>query len=72
MASANSTEFLEEVESFLKEHGLSATRFGVLAAGDTKFVGTLRKGRKLRLSTLERVREWMRASAKGHARDGGN
>jgi predicted transcriptional regulator len=62
MANASSTDFLEEVESFLREHGLSATRFGVLAAGDTKFVGTLRKGRKLRLSTLERVRQWMKAN----------
>lgn len=62
MADANSNEFLQEVESFLREHNLSATRFGVLAAGDTKFVGTLRKGRKLRLSTSERVRQWMRAN----------
>lgn len=64
MANANSNEFLDEVESFLREHSLSATRFGVLAAGDTKFVGTLRKGRKLRLSTVERVRAWMEAQGR--------
>ncbi|TWA89550.1 hypothetical protein [Bradyrhizobium stylosanthis] len=50
---------LDDVEAFLKANGLSATRFGVLAAGDTKFVNTLRKGRKVRLATEERVRAWM-------------
>jgi len=62
MDSTNTTTFLEDVEAFLKAHGLSATRFGVLAAGDTKFVGTLRKGRKVRSTTEHRVREWMRQS----------
>jgi hypothetical protein len=52
---------LKDVEKFLKQENLSATRFGVLAAGDTKFVGTLRKGRKVRSSTEQRVREWMSA-----------
>lgn len=62
MANANRQTFLEDVEKFLREHSLSATRFGVLAAGDTKFVSTLRKGRKLRLSTEQRVRDWMQKS----------
>jgi hypothetical protein len=62
MASANTGKFLDEVESFLREHSLSATRFGVLAAGDTKFVNTLRKGRKVRLATEQRVRAWMQAN----------
>lgn len=50
---------LDCVEKFLKRENLSATRFGVLAAGDTKFVGTLRKGRKVRATTEARVRDWM-------------
>jgi hypothetical protein len=58
---ATQSTLLEDVEKFLKRENLSATRFGVLAAGDTKFVGTLRKGRKLRASTETRVREWMLA-----------
>ncbi|MBO4228043.1 hypothetical protein [Bradyrhizobium neotropicale] len=58
---------LQEVENFLQAHNLSATRFGVLAAGDTKFVGTLRKGRKLRSLTEQRIREWMRAQQDAEA-----
>lgn len=63
MNAATST-LLQDVEKFLKAHNLSATRFGVLAAGDTKFVATLRKGRKLRAATEARVREWMTESVK--------
>lgn len=51
---------IDEIEQFLETHRLSATRFGVLAAGDTKFVKTLRKGRSVREKTAKRVREWMR------------
>lgn len=61
MEAGTKPTLLADVEAFLKAHGLSATRFGVLAAGDTKFVNTLRKGRKLRLVTEQRVRDWMRA-----------
>lgn len=51
---------LDEIEEFLAEHELSATRFGVLVAGDTKFVKTLRAGRRVRASTEAVVRTWMR------------
>lgn len=54
---------LQDVEKFLRANNLSATRFGVLVAGDTKFVATLRNGRKLRAATEARVREWMKSSA---------
>lgn len=52
---------LEDVEKFLVSENLSATRFGVLTVGDTKFVKTLRAGRKVRGVTQERVRKWMAA-----------
>lgn len=55
-----SDTILTDVESFLKRTGLSATRFGVLAAGDTKFVKTLREGRKPREKTAAAVRAFMR------------
>jgi hypothetical protein len=54
---------IEDIERFLERNNLSATRFGVLAAGDTKFVKTLREGRTPRASTVERVREWMQQQA---------
>jgi hypothetical protein len=53
------TPLIDAIETFLKASGLSATRFGVLAAGDTKFVKTLRDGRKVRSATEQRVRDWM-------------
>lgn len=53
--------FRSDVETFLAKHQLSATRFGVLAAGDTKFVGSLRKGRKVRAATETKIRAWMQA-----------
>lgn len=58
-----SESLLAAVEEFLKREQLSATRFGVLAAGDTKFVSTLRNGRKLRATTETRVRNWMSEQA---------
>lgn len=54
---------IDEIETFLRATGLSATRFGVLAAGDTKFVKTLRKGRKPRADTVKRVRDWMQQNS---------
>ncbi len=56
MSEAN---FLQTVEAFMAKHGLSATRFGVLVVGDTKFVKTLRGGRKVRQTTEAAVRQWM-------------
>lgn len=56
------TTLIDEIETFLRDNGLSATRFGVLAAGDTKFVKTLREGRSPRDATVQRVRAWMQAN----------
>lgn len=55
-----SDNILIEVETFLQRTGLSATRFGALAAGDTKFVKTLREGRQPRDKTCASVREFIR------------
>ena len=56
------TSLLAEIEAFLAKHKLSATRFGVLAAGDTKFVKTLREGRMPRETTVKNIRAYMRAT----------
>lgn len=56
----SSDTFLSDVEKFMVRHGLSATRFGALAAGDTKLVKTLRNGRKVRQKTEKLIRDWMR------------
>lgn len=54
---------LEQVEKFLVRENLSATQFGALVMGDTKFVNTLRKGRRVREATTLRVRAWMASQA---------
>ncbi len=61
METAPENTFRQEVENFLVTENLSATRFGVLTVGDTKFVKTLRGGRKVRGVTQARVRKWMTA-----------
>ena len=52
--------FLAEVEAFLSRTGMSATRLGAIAVGDTRFVHHVRRGRSPRLATADRVREFMR------------
>ena len=60
MSGDGAINFLQEIEAFMRRHSLSATRFGVLAAGDTKFVRTLRKGRQPRQTTIDQVSAWMK------------
>lgn len=55
-----SDNFLQDVEAFLARTGLSATRFGALAVGDTKFIKTLRAGRQPREATKAAVRNFIR------------
>jgi len=57
--------FRQDVESFMKKHSMSATRFGVFAAGDTKFVKTVRDGRNVRETTKAAIRKWMKSYEKG-------
>ena len=50
---------LTEIEKFLETHDMAPTKFGDDALGDRHFVRQLREGRDLRLSTLEKVRQFM-------------
>jgi len=54
--------FRSEVEQFLAERGVSATRFGVDALKDPRFVHELRQGRAPSMVTAERVRDFMSRS----------
>ena len=56
---------LDEIEAYLKKHEVSATRFGAMACGDTKFIKTLRAGRRVRENTAEAIRAWMQANDTG-------
>lgn len=44
-----------DIEAWIARHGQSATRFGRDALGDPGFVEALRRGRRVRLATADRV-----------------
>ena len=51
---------LREIEQFLVEHNLPATRFGRLACNDLHTVRRLRQGLGVTMRRVERLREFMR------------
>jgi phosphopantothenoylcysteine decarboxylase / phosphopantothenate---cysteine ligase len=63
---------LAEIEAFLAETGLTATKFGLAAVNDGHLVANLRKGNSVTLKTADRVRAFIgeRASAQGAAARG--
>ena len=48
-----------DIEAWIARHGMSATRFGRDALGDPGFVEALRRGRRVRLATADRVLVFM-------------
>lgn len=50
---------LREVENYLRQSELAATRFGREAVGDPRFVFDLRRGRDPRPRTVARVRAYL-------------
>jgi predicted transcriptional regulator len=52
-------DLLTEIETVLKNTGMSPSQFGDLAVGDRSFVFDLRDGRDLRLSTVKKVRAFI-------------
>lgn len=53
-------EFLNLIEGFLKETQMSDTRLGTLAIGDPNLVKSVRHGRDCRISTIERVKSYIK------------
>lgn len=53
-------ELLSEIEAFLSDRKIAETTFGRLAVNDGKFVGRLRAGKNMTLSTVEKVRCFLR------------
>src|SRR5674476_203893 len=45
--------FLADIETFLKESGVSATFFGKAAVSDPNFVGDVRRGRKVHVDHVD-------------------
>lgn len=52
-------QLTHEVDSFLVRHGVAASTFGRQAIGDWRLVRRLRAGEDIRVSTVERVRQFM-------------
>ena len=50
---------LRDVEKFLRNSDMPATRFGRQAVRDPRFVFDLRRGREPRPSTIEKVRAFL-------------
>jgi hypothetical protein len=53
-------ELLSEVETFLEQHGMAHTTFGLKAVNDAKFVANLRSGLDPRSTTIDEIRSFMR------------
>lgn len=53
-------QFLEEIEIFVNERGITESRFGREALNDPNFVANLRNGRSPSFRTVDRVREYIR------------
>jgi hypothetical protein len=50
---------LTDIEAFCEANDLKEGQFGLLALNDKNFVSDLRDGRDLRMSTADKVREFM-------------
>src|SRR5262245_51691965 len=50
---------LTEIEAFLAERGLTATKFGIAAVNDGHLVANLRRGSSVTLKTADRVRAYI-------------
>jgi hypothetical protein len=54
-----SSQFREQVETFIEAHGFKPTEFGRQAVGDPSFVLSLRRGRSPTLATADKVLSFM-------------
>jgi hypothetical protein len=59
MPAMDITEFLNEIEAFLKRTGMRPSMLGHRAVNDGKFVTRLRNGGQVTLRTMARVRMFM-------------
>jgi aspartate carbamoyltransferase catalytic subunit len=50
---------IQEIEAFLASSGMSATAFGTKVLNDPPFVQQLRAGRDPKMSTADRVRQFI-------------
>lgn len=53
------SNLVEDIERFCSTHKMAESQFGILALNDKNLVPQLRAGRDVRMSTAERVREFI-------------
>src|SRR5262245_3078906 len=53
------TELLSEIEAFLAETGMAATKLGLSAVNDSHLVKRLRQGSSVTLKTADRLRAYL-------------
>jgi len=52
-------QLLREIDDFCRRWDISNTEFGVKATNDRSLVGAIKRGRDLRVSTVDRIRRFM-------------
>jgi len=64
-------QMIQEVNSYLARTGMAPSTFGREAVGDWRFVKRLRAGDDFRVSTIERVRDFINDAQPSAAPGGG-
>ena len=54
-------DFIADIDTFMAQHGMTDRSFGVKCCNNPMFVFRLRDGTEPRLSTISKVRDWMRS-----------
>jgi hypothetical protein len=55
----NNKELLQDIDSFLERYGVADSTFGVLSTGDGHLIRRIREGKRIRRSTVLRIRKFM-------------
>lgn len=55
--------FIDEIDAFLGQSGMTASAFGRQAVNDPNFVGDIRRGRMPNLGLVERVQKFIEANS---------
>ena len=63
------SQFERQVAVFLRRSRLTPSEFGTRAVGDRKFLGDVHRGRSPRLTTVDRVLEFIEAYSQAHGLD---
>jgi predicted transcriptional regulator len=54
-------KFLDELMTFIDEHGLTESKFGTMAVSDPSLIRKIRDGRSVSLKMVDRLRAFMRS-----------